>query len=138
MASLQAEMSHCLESTTRILKKLSGSFLVIWRKAGLATGDIRSETRRLHQSDFPFFHLPLVKYIELLGEWSTDLPVLREYIGQCLANAGKYAVCLPGSQGIDECCKSKNTGQFKPHNVTLSNSSKDGNTFQPSRGCSAV
>src|SRR5260221_8457664 len=44
---------------------------------------------------------------------------------------GKHMACLPGSQGIDECSESKNTGQFKPHHVTLSNSSKDENSFQP-------
>ena len=43
---------------------------------------------------FLFFHFPLVKDIELLGEWRTDLPVFREYVGRCLANrANTPCVC---------------------------------------------
>ncbi len=44
---------------------------------------------------FLFFHFLLVKDIELLGEWRTDLPVFREYVGGCLANqANTWRVCL--------------------------------------------
>src|SRR5713101_5850830 len=43
---------------------------------------------------FLFFHFPLVKDIELLGEWRTDLLVFREYVGRCLANrANTRRVC---------------------------------------------
>ncbi len=44
---------------------------------------------------FLFFYFPLVKYMELLGEWRTDLPVFSEHGGRCLENLVKTrCVCL--------------------------------------------
>ena len=91
--------------------------------------DIRSETRRLHLSDFPFLSLPSGKRHRTAREWRTDLPVFRVYVGRCLANqANTRRVCLV-RKASTECGESKNTGQFRPHHATLSNSSKNENTF---------
>src|SRR5258707_10486170 len=44
---------------------------------------------------FLFFYFPLVKYMELLGEWRTDLPVFSEHGGRCLESLVKTrCVCL--------------------------------------------
>jgi hypothetical protein len=56
--------------------------------------------------------LPLVKYMELLGEWRTDLPVFSGHVRKMPREPGKNAVCLSGSQGTYQGREQKNTGRL--------------------------
>jgi|SRR6266446_1884291 len=61
---------------------------------------------------FLFFYFPLVKYMELLGEWRTDLRVFGGHVRKMPREPGKNAVCLSGSQGTYQGREQKNTGRL--------------------------